>query len=505
MKKILIGAALLILIIVQVTGGGQAFAAASNNTTGSRQAPVTSIGKDPNSPEPVRATVNATKAKPEPKITVPVRPTVNATAVKPPPKETPPIRITNNLTSNRPTANNTAPFRTTSNATVIKPTAASNEGTIRGIVKAISANILTIGTANVSVVPETKYQVPGIKNATLADIKVGMNITAQIERINGHAYAALIAVVPITRHYVGEVTAYSYNAANGGTITIKDKDGKTYSFEIAAGEFTIQPQGATVKTGEQVTVLTRQVRDEDEPVAIGVQVTIPLEHYSGNVTAFNYNPDTGGNISIEEIGGKTLSFGILAHKFNVQPQGATVKVGSHITVIVQTPPGATQPVAVGAEVVIPTQHFAGKVTEFTFDPAKGGSIAIVGTDGKKLQFDIESGNFTIQPKGASVNVGDTVTVVAKVLGGEHFVATGVVVQPKPVSVKGIINKIDQAGKTITIGTTVVSYDARTIFLLHGVLAVSQGLQATATCTEQPDHTLLANNVSMEAPVVPSPQ
>jgi plastocyanin len=448
MKKVLIGVFILTLVFAQFIVGQPALAAATNNTTGT--------------------------------------------------KHTQPTNSVNRTDS-------TAKFRTTNNATTLKPAVTSNQGAIRGIVKAVSADSITIGTTNVTVVPETRYNVPGIKNATLSDIKVGMNVIAQTVKINNHAYASLLNVVPITRHFVGEVTAYNYDVTTGGNITIKDKNGKTYSFEIVAGEFTVQPQGAVVKVGEQVTVTTRQAKNEEKPVAIGVMVSTPLEHYSGNVTVFNYNPATGGNISIVEKGGATLTFDILANKFSVQPKGAIVKVGLHVTVIVQTPPGGSKPVAISVEVIIPAQHFAGKITEFSYDPAKGGKISILEKDGKKLNFDIEAGKFTVQPKDASVKVGDNVTVVAKALAEGHLVAIGVVIQPQQQSVKGIINNIDQVSKTITIGTTVVRYNAKTLFRLHGMLAVSQGLQANATCVEQPDHTILAVSISVEPPIVSNPQ
>lgn len=391
----------------------------------------------------------------------------------------------------------------TGNTTAVKPAVTSNEGIVRGIVKAVSANSITIGTINVTVVLETRYGVLGIKNATLADIKVGMNVTAQTQKINGQAYAVYINVVPILRNFEGNVTAYSYDTAKGGNISIKDKGGKTYSFKIGTGEFNIQPRGATVKTGDRVTVSTRQVQDGAEPVAIGVTVSIPVEHYSGNVTVFNYSPANGGNITIVGREGKAFTFNILANKFSVRPEGAIVKVGSQVTVTVQTPPGASRPVATGVEIVIPKLSFTGNVTEFSYAPTTGGKIAVVGRDGKKLNFDIEPGKFVVQPKDATIDVGDVVTVVAKIMDGGRLVALEVVIQPKPVSIKGVINKIDPVGKTITIGTTVVSYDARTAFILHGVLAVSQGLQANAAGYEQPNHTILAVSISVETPVVPS--
>jgi hypothetical protein len=390
----------------------------------------------------------------------------------------------------------------TGNSTAVKPPVVSPDSTVRGIIKAISSAVVTIGTTNVTVVLETRYEVPGIKNATLADIKVGMNVTAQTQKINGQPYATHLSVVPILRNFEGNVTAYSYNASLGGSISIKDNSGKISSFKIGAGEFSIQPLGVVLKTGDRVNVTTRRLKDGDEPIAISVIVSIPVEHFSGNVTAFNYNPSIGGNITVVD-GGKATTFVILANKFTIRPDGAMVKVGSHVTVTIQTPPGSPQRVATGVEVVILTQSFAGNVTGFSYDPAKGGNITIMGRDGKKLNFVIEAGNFTIQPKDAVVDVGDIVTVVAKVLDGGKLVALRVEVQPKPVTIKGIINNIDQVKKTITIGTTVVSYDDRTSFILHRVLAVGPGLQANATGYEQPNNVILAGSISVEPVALPN--
>jgi hypothetical protein len=384
----------------------------------------------------------------------------------------------------------------TGNATAVKPPVISS--VLRGTVTAVSGSVIKIGAANVTVVPATKYLVPGLKNATLSDIKVGMNVTVQTEKINGEPYAVLVTVIPVVRHYVGNITAYGYTVAIGGSISIKDSAGKIYSFKIAAGEFTILPQGVVVKVGDHVTVSTRQTTDAAEPVAFEVVVSIPLEHFSGNVTAFSYTPAKGGTISIKDKSGKTLTFSILADKFSVQPAGANVKVGSQVIVTVRTTPGVA-PVAIGVEVVIPTEHFTGNVTAFSYDVAKGGKLAIVGKDGKKFNFDIEAGKFSVMPKDASVKVGDIVTVVAKVMEDNHLIATGVVIQPKPVSVKGVITKIDTTGKTITIGATVVGYNTKTTFLLHGVLSVNVGMQATATGLENPDHTIVAGTISVATP------
>ena len=483
--KLLTSTAILIIALAQIAGGVPALA--MSNTT---------ITSQLTAGESLLVTNNTTDVKPAPTTNERILVPNNTTVVKPPAPIGQRDVAANNTTTVRPV---------TGNATGIKPVTPINEGVIRGTVRAVSADAIRIGDTNVGVVAETKYHVPGIKDAKLADIKVGMNVIAETKRLNDRAYAISINVVPIVQHFVGEVTAFSYDAARGGRIAIKDREGKTYSFEIVAGEFTVQPKDAKIKTGDQVTVLTQRIKNEDEPVAVGAIVSIPQEHYSGKITAFSYDREKGGSISLQGSDGRNLTFDIIAGKFSVQPEGATVKVGEEATVIVQTLPGASKPVAISVYITIPARHFEGKVTEFSYDPARGGSISIVDKDGKKLTFDIEAGKFTVQPKDAVVKIGDIVTVVAQDREGKSPVALGVVIQPRPISVKGIITKIDETAKTITVGTTVISYNNKTTFVLHGVLAVSQGLQATANCYEQADHTILAQNVSVEVTPVASPR
>jgi len=87
-------------------------------------------------------------------------------------------------------------------------------------------------------------------------------------------------------------------------------------------------------------------------------------------------------------------------------------------------------------------------------------------------------SFKILPNGATINVGDQVTVITRAhpLTGDR-IAFGVVVhQQKPKvglgSVSGNITAMTSAN--ITVGGTVLSYNATTIFVLRGIPGASTG-------------------------------
>ncbi len=140
--------------------------------------------------------------------------------------------------------------------------------------------------------------------------------------------------------------------------------------------------------------------------------------------------------------------------------------------------------------VIPSQSivsYVGNVTAFNYVPTKGGSISIA-TKGKTETFKI-GGNFTIQPTGATVKVSDVVTLTAR--GNQ---ALRVVIHPKPQQIIGPVTAINTAGNTITVGTTVIKYDSKTIFVLQGTPGLQIGQTVNATCYQQADGSLLATRV-----------
>ncbi len=196
---------------------------------------------------------------------------------------------------------------------------------IKGEVTAVSNISITIGDTEVFVDENTRYHIPalnkpttaaGIKGGTLADIQVGMLVTAMVVEKDGKPYARQIVVLPsrpVLKHHVGKVTEYSYDPATGGSITIEDKDGESFTFEILAGKFKILPPGAEVKVGETVTVISRRDPAQSKLIADGVVVQKPIttpkptprpkmERVSGEITAID---ETAKTIT---IGDKVLTY-----------------------------------------------------------------------------------------------------------------------------------------------------------------------------------------------------
>lgn len=158
-------------------------------------------------------------------------------------------------------------------------------------------------------------------------------------------------------------------------------------------------------------------------------------------------------------------------------------------------------------VVIPGKpqfrHHVGIVVDYdnetTVTPER--SITIEDRQGNTTTFKILD-SLEVLPPGATVDVGDWVTVIShRDPASDQFIATGVVVHSAKLwlgleSVSGTITALDEAGKTITIDTTpAISYDVQTIFVLRGILAlaVEEGQNATVLYREQ-DGTRLAKVV-----------
>jgi hypothetical protein len=148
---------------------------------------------------------------------------------------------------------------------------------IKGVVKEVAAAKIKVDDYELFFAPDTAVKVPTLSNAAaFADIKVGMTVIVMVYEKDGKLYIRHINVVPgkpIITHNVGTVVEFAYDPAAGGKITIEPKKGDNVTFEILAGKFKILPEGAEVKVGSLVTVISnRDPATVNRLIASGVVV-----------------------------------------------------------------------------------------------------------------------------------------------------------------------------------------------------------------------------------------
>jgi len=174
---------------------------------------------------------------------------------------------------------------------------------IKGVVKEVAAAKIKVDDYELFFAPDTAVKVPTLsKSAVFADIKVGMTVIVMVYEKDGKLYIRHINVVPgkpIITHNVGTVIEFAYDAATGGKITIEPKKGDNVTFEILAGKFKILPEGAEVKVGSLVTVISnRDPATVNRLIATGVVVHIPKplpvrpEKVTGTITAIDQTAKT---------------------------------------------------------------------------------------------------------------------------------------------------------------------------------------------------------------------
>jgi len=151
--------------------------------------------------------------------------------------------------------------------------------TIKGTVTEVAPDKIKVDNYELFFDTSTRVKVPTLsKAAALADIKVGMLVIVLVYEKDGKLYIRHINVIPgkpVMKHHVGEVVEYVYDAATGGKITIKPKSGENVTFEILPGKFKILPEGAEVKIGSIVTVISPRDPATNRLIASGVVVHIP--------------------------------------------------------------------------------------------------------------------------------------------------------------------------------------------------------------------------------------
>lgn len=133
--------------------------------------------------------------------------------------------------------------------------------TYKGVVAGTGTGSLTLTLTdgsflNFVITPDTRIKVPTLaSNATLADVKTGVQALVQADGSMTALRVNVIPGKPAIVHRVGTVTAY----AAGSSITIQDKDGNTFSFAIDANTKVLpQDRAAQLAIGSRVTIISRR-------------------------------------------------------------------------------------------------------------------------------------------------------------------------------------------------------------------------------------------------------
>jgi hypothetical protein len=153
-------------------------------------------------------------------------------------------------------------------------------GTIKS--KAADSFVVTTkkGDVTIKVNSDTKYKVPGVKDATFANFKVtdkvavlAVEVTTGSVVDNLALHVNLIPGKPTHVHRVGTIEAYQANTS----ITLKDKKGESSTFIITSDTKISFKKGATEppKVGDRATVIARRDPATDQFTAKAILVFGP--------------------------------------------------------------------------------------------------------------------------------------------------------------------------------------------------------------------------------------
>jgi ribosomal protein L21E len=134
------------------------------------------------------------------------------------------------------------------------------------------------GTATITVNSQTKYEVPGLNNATLEDFNVGDRVAVLAVEIttdsiveNLALHVNLIPGKPLYIHRVGTIESYQA----GANITLKDRKGESSTFIVTGDTKIIFKKGATdtePRVGDRATVIARRDPATDQFTARAIIV-----------------------------------------------------------------------------------------------------------------------------------------------------------------------------------------------------------------------------------------
>ncbi len=151
-----------------------------------------------------------------------------------------------------------------------------------GTVKSVGTNSFVLtpkGKPDVTVAVNaaTRYKVPGVRAPTLSNIIANDTVAVLALDENGVNIALNVMLVPkkpIAIHIGGTVSAYEA----GKSITVKDMQGKTFTFPVTPRTRVKLQRGATtVKVGDRAAVLARRDPDKEQYAATDIVVFGPPE------------------------------------------------------------------------------------------------------------------------------------------------------------------------------------------------------------------------------------
>ncbi len=201
--------------------------------------------------------------------------------------------------------------------------------TFQGLIEAVDATSLTLtlkdgNTQAFTLTDETQVKVPTLgKTATIADLVKGERVTVAASKAEDGTYTAVSIMVipgkPEKIHRVGVVTEYTpANGTTDGSITIKDKDGQTFTF-IVTSETKILP------------------KDRAEELAVGRRVTI---------------------ICPRDVAHRTLTAaGIVVHPEETEEETGTPATETVTSTPTETPTPTNTPTPTATDTPTPTETF----------------------------------------------------------------------------------------------------------------------------------------------------
>lgn len=154
---------------------------------------------------------------------------------------------------------------------------------IVGTAKSVAASSLVVTTGKkgdviITVNADTKYKVPGVKDATLANFKAGDKVAVLSVTSGGSNLALHIVLVPSKPAFaarVGTVDAYTANTS----ITVKGVKGDTSIFTITSSTKVKMEKGVTaIAVGQRVIVSARRDPATDQYTATNIKVFAAKTH-----------------------------------------------------------------------------------------------------------------------------------------------------------------------------------------------------------------------------------